>query len=888
MKRIAGIILWTFLFFDCVGQVPFFQSYFLLKKNEPLHVNTIFQDKTGFVWFGTNKGLFKFDGLKYRHFGLADSLADENVTAIAEDSLHRIWIGHRNGKIGYIEKGAIRKFDPREGLPTKAISDILFDKKGNLWFSTLDDGLYYFTEDRLFRVDETDGMPDLFVYDILEDEHGDVWAGTDGGVAICSLHGKKVSVSVLNYGHGLPDNIIKKLVLGEKGTVWMATEDAGIIIYDPVTNQSSPMIKGGWHYGTISDFLFYGNQVWISSLTEGLVVFSRRTQQARIYNSKTVPGLASTNTLLKDYEGNVWVGSKTGVLRALGDYVRYIETFDPVTNANVVALAIDKKGNIWFSNSSGLFRRSSQESGNIATERQLINTPFQNKTVISLFVDSAGYLWAGLYGEGALRINPVTGRIRYLNKELRNGNVLNITGKGNEVWLATLGGATHVEIFGEELTCKNYGSGEGLISDYIYQVFIDSRNRVWFATDGKGVDMKDASGIHHYDSGLNSKIVYGFAEDGNHKIWVNVPGEGLYQFDGTRFKILGATTPLRDNNVNCLASDRFGNIVAMHELGIDVYDIKKNKIRYLGEEVGIRNKLPNLNATVSDGQGRIFFGTDAGIVVYASRIDTTSTSTTPLPFISGLKIFDQSIDLSGNLSFSYDENDIVIGYLGFWYQNPESLSFQYRLGNYDRDWVTSRDRSATYSSLPPGQYEFRLRVSDTDDFTDAKESSIKFVIRPPFWKTTWFFLLTGFAVVAAGYVLIRYRERKLLEDNRLLEAKVKERTLEIQKKTDEIQAQNEEIQSQAEEIRGINEHLELLVKQRTEELIKKNKALEEYAFINAHSLRAPVASVLGLINLACKIEMDEESKNIIKHLQISAEKLDAIVSSITQAIEKGE
>ena len=70
------------------------------------------------------------------------------------------------------------------------------------------------------------------------------------------------------------------------------------------------------------------------------------------------------------------------------------------------------------------------------------------------------------------------------------------------------------------------------MSDYIYQIFIDSQERIWFATDGKGAAMLDKSGFHHYEKGLSSKVVYGFAEDGNHRIWVNVQGEGLYQFDG--------------------------------------------------------------------------------------------------------------------------------------------------------------------------------------------------------------------------------------------------------------------------------------------------------------------------------------------------------------------
>jgi signal transduction histidine kinase len=123
---------------------------------------------------------------------------------------------------------------------------------------------------------------------------------------------------------------------------------------------------------------------------------------------------------------------------------------------------------------------------------------------------------------------------------------------------------------------------------------------------------------------------------------------------------------------------------------------------------------------------------------------------------------------------------------------------------------------------------------------------------------------------------------------KLLREKVRERTREIQIQNEEIQAQNEEIQSQAEEIQGINDNLESLVMARTIELEKKNKAAEESAFIIAHELRAPVASVLGLINLISKTKLDDDAKTIVTHMQDSADKLNAVVRNITKAIERGD
>jgi signal transduction histidine kinase len=159
--------------------------------------------------------------------------------------------------------------------------------------------------------------------------------------------------------------------------------------------------------------------------------------------------------------------------------------------------------------------------------------------------------------------------------------------------------------------------------------------------------------------------------------------------------------------------------------------------------------------------------------------------------------------------------------------------------------------------------------------------SFSFVINPPFWKTPVFFVLVAVAVVIAGYSYIRWRERSLTADKLMLEEKVRERTSEIQRK-------NEEIQTQAEEIKAINESLERRVHERTDELQRKNKALEEYAFINAHNLRSPVASILGLINLLSMAKLDRDGVELVNHMKTSAERLDNVVRTITESIEKGD
>jgi len=858
--RFLSVIAFSLISFSISAQSLFFQQYYLLKKSEPVRVNKTLQDKTGFLWFATDKGLFKFDGTTYRRFLAIDSLPDVNVTALAEDSMGRLWVGFKNGKISLVEKNVITALEPPEGMPKVPISDILFDKSGVLWFSTLNDGTYYYINNRLYRLDDVNGMPDLFCYDLEEDAKGNIWIGTDGGVAICTRKENEVEINVLNNAAGLPDNIVKKIVRGKNDDIYLATEDAGLVLFQ--REKFTTVLNEKWNFGSTSDLLLINDWMWMAT-AKGLLTLdlSDKNRQARIQLPDQMV------SLYNDREGNIWIGSKAALSRSLGKQLRFIDI-----NANIVAVAAGKDGDLWFADEATLYRRHGNEN-----LKPLAGTPFANKSVISLFTDDEGFIWAGLYGEGVLRIDPKRGAIKQLNKELRNGSILNIAGKGKTIWLATLGGASEIKLT-DNFAVNNYNTTNGLSTDYIYQVFIDSKDRAWFATDRNGVDMLDTKGFHHFEENFDAKVVYGFAEDATGRVWANVQDLGLFVFNETKFQSFENQVWLHSTTMNAFASNNSGSLIAANDLGLDIFNPAKKSFHFFDEGSGAGNRIANLNAVGKNDKSEIFIGTNHGLLIYSPQQNQQES---PQVLIDQVKVNDQFVDLTKVESLSYDQNNIKIDFLGFWYQNPTLLNFVYQLDNYDPEWIDTKGNAATYSKLPPGDYTFKLKVSDSNDFSNSPEAKIHFVIRPPFWRTNLFYVLAILMVAAGIYFFVYLREKKLIADKRELEMKVRERTSEIEQKTHEIQAQ-------AEEIRGINENLEQLVRSRTAELERKNKAIEEYAFINAHQLRAPVASILGLIHLMQKLDLNENEKVYLTHLNESAKKLDVVVSSITEAIERGD
>jgi hypothetical protein len=581
----------------------------------------------------------------------------------------------------------------------------------------------------------------------------------------------------------------------------------------------------------------------------------------------------NSTTLFEDQEGNVWLGLKNGIARSPGKKVRFIKGPNE-KKWDALAVTVDKNKEIWFATTEGLFKRDLK--GNI--QNQLINSRFAKSNVVSLFADSLGYVWAGLYDEGLLKINISSHEVIQLKEGLGNGSILHIYGNKNHLWLATLGGASELIFTKDKTEIKNYSSENGLSTDYIYQVFVDSQQRTWFATDRAGIDMLDQNGFHHFKGDISAKVIYGFAEDTHHQIWANVQGTGLYVFDGTNFNLFARQNILRESNISSVVTNSKGNLVITHNQGIDIYNPATGQISYYGEEAGIKDQTPNLNAIAKDRDGRILIGTTNGLVVLSEEDHPYKG---PLPVIEGLEIFNQAQTHSNPIQLKYDQNSMTIRFSGLWYQNAQNLNFQFKLENHDKAWIQTHDHTVSFSQLPPGKYIFRLKVSEGTDFEKANEAKLEFSISPPFWRTNAFYVFVVLLIGFSGYSFMKYRERKLKKEKLELERLVYERTMEIERNTEEIRAQ-------AEEIQGINENLEALVKDRTKELERKNKALEEYAFINAHQLRAPVASILGLLNLMKGIPLQGEEKDCMDHLQSSAKKLDEVVSSITEAIERGD
>jgi len=772
---ILNKLLSIFLLFACLStqaQTPVFR---LLETKEigEAQLTTIFQDSKGWLWFGAKNGLYRYDGLAFQQVKLPDSLTSA-VSAMYEwDGC--VWIGFRNGSIGFLPLNSafsptgnghklynarLQMWSPEEGLPKKAITGFAADSSGGFWIATYGEGLYCLKNNRLYQFNsEDDALGSDEIYTLARDAKGRIWAATDAGVSICAMaDGGKKQVQRLTTTDGLPDEIVTALLADKKGNIWIGTYEKGICHYD-IFQGKFDWQSADWDFGTVAGMVAFGdNEIWASVSENGLIRLDRTT-----YMLHTLPvghplRQEKMTALWKDREGLLWTLSEKGAVHSANIRFGLLET--PFTGAQ--AVLTDRRNRLWAGSSEGLFLQEKGVFRNIFPKKE---------NIIALWESPAdGNIWAGSFDNGVYVVSPAGKVLRHLTTKngLDDGNVLSIAGDDRQVWLATFGGVTAVDLRTEK-TSRLDALGNG----YVYKVFLDSRGRVWFGTDGKGLILLENNTFRSFleANGRPIKTIYSIAEDQRGRIWFSTDKDGLYCFDGQSFQRYDTKNHLHSLSITGLTTDGNGNILIAYDDGVDILDPNRTEhVTFCEAAIGAPNVEVNLNALHRDAAGNVWLGTQQGILRIAAFDEPFMDD--PQPGITAVSVFSEAIDFLSNSVFSHNQNYFVFNFTGLWYTDPESVRYRYRLDNFDPDWKVSKDHLASYPNLRPGRYTFRVQTSEHGNFENVPEATWSFVIEPPFWARWWFVLLIVSALGGLFYAFIKNRERRLQREAQLKREKV--------------------------------------------------------------------------------------------------------------------
>jgi len=717
-------------------------------------VKCIFQDSTGFIWFGTFNGISKFNGTKFVNYNVENGLSDNNVSSILEDSKGNLWITTSQGldrltdtmfvqetwtrradKIVEDSKGnlfldggmrELIKYDrenpvaivPESGKWKAPIADIFIDSDDVLWILT-NRGLYTYNGFQINTVILEEKSFFSNAVCMLIDHEKNIWIGTEEG-----LH-KYFNGEVKSFSResGLADNHVLCLMEDSNNTLWAGTfggvnkiDDNGISTYT---------VRNGFPDNIIiSMFEDREGIKWFGTNGGGV---SKLTNEMFLNITKEI-GLEDELVMAieQDTRGNYWFGSFNG-----GITVYDGSSFGSITKENglpdnrVWSIKRDSRGNMWIGTEAGVVRYDGYMFHNV-TE----NSPLSDETVYSITEDDDGTLW---FASGL-------GPYRYKNGALQN--------------------------YGEEIGYK----------DVIWSLCKDSRGELWAGTNSDGVLNITRGEIYfNKENGLPNNFVRSIFEDHNGNLWFGTDA-GLVVYDGTRLRTFTKEDGLSDNTCYSIIEDDNHNLFIGTNQGINKLDLDEkdyNFITYNVDDGLIANEL-NSRSCYRDNEGYLWFGTIMGVVRYDPGKDRINMNP-PLIHIGEFLVNNEVLPVKDGISLHHNQNNVRIDFFSLTFSSESSISYYYRLEGLSDNWHrASGTKSAVYNYLPPGNYTFTVYAQNRYGVKSDRFAGISFEIRPPLWKSTWFISIGG--IIAASLLIsghcigVRHSKRKALIRQKLLDA----------------------------------------------------------------------------------------------------------------------
>jgi len=755
------------------------KSFKLLDDNESFKIDCLFKTAEGYIYAGTTNGLYSFDGIRFKKNNFSKQNIKDTVTAIFQDNNKQLWVGFKSGRIAKKINGLLEYVEMEEGNPKVAITSFIQDKQNNIWFATNGEGIYYFSNKHLYLINTANGLSDLHVRSLALAANGDVLAATDQGINICRLSNGKATVNVIGPKNGLPDYYVTAITPAGNNSFWIGMQEKGFCLYDHGTGKITiPAAAQNWNYGQVNDLLVSQKNLWIATEENGLLKQPGINAPAEVFRSGAVIQ-NKINNLLQDDQGNIWMSTTTELVSIIGNRLKLLPVYSPEVFETIHATLCDHQNNIWISANAALIKYS-YVNGRY-TEKKYSFSALNSKTdITSLYQDINHTIWIGTMGRGIILLDPGTGQSRSLSENplLQNASILAITGRGNTVCAGGLEGVAMIfniaeknRSITEQYSFTNYNDIENVGNNYIYNIYKDSRGRVWFGTDGKGITVLENGKLTTYNktNGLKDDHIYSFTEDTNGNIWFNTEGAGIYCFNGKTFKNYTDVDGISDLKITALKTGPLGSIILVNKKGIDILNTKTGTFSYLNNKQGIGDVNTDMGSVTQDTAGNIVLSTLKGIVIYTPVENTINR---PKTIIENVLLFLTDVDKNVTGVYKHDQNSFQFNFTGLYYTTPDDVHYQYRLDGLDTGWVLTRDRSITFPKLQPGTYKFHVRSSLNENFTNADEATYEFVIEKPIWKRLWFIALSILVILALVYWYIKRREKQLKKVQQLQQEKI--------------------------------------------------------------------------------------------------------------------
>ncbi|MFI5180258.1 MAG: two-component regulator propeller domain-containing protein [Thermoanaerobaculia bacterium] len=773
-------------------------------------IRCILSDSHGFLWFGTEDGISRFDGYGFANDTLSDGLRGAGIRSIIESRDGTYWVATNRG-IVHSDPARQKTRLPLAfvhlsvGRSADDVRALLEDRSGTLWAGT-HDGLYLFEKgsdglrSRRMLIESPERPNAANVNALLEDREGNLWVGTGEGLYRRSSDG---AVDRIGGRDGSPHDI-RCLLEGRDGSFWAGTQREGIVEIHRSRGTRETRVRRAFSRenglaGNYVASLFQTSdgKIWAGSFG-GLSEIGPDQSSLRSYTA--AEGLSGTGiwSLAEDRNGNLWAGSDdAGVMKLTRNGFRKYDGRDGLASRRVASLFESRDGQLCaFTRGT----RPEEISVDVSFLECFDGRRFHSVRVPLAAGSSFGWGWSQVM--------------------LQDGH--------GEWWVPSVGGlyrfpAVLFDRLRSTAPRKVYTERDGLPSNVIFRIFQDRRENLWlgFAQTNPGVALWDRAteSFRSFSAkdGLPAEEPLAFAEDRTGSVWIGFES-GLARFGGGRtsffreanglpaggvralhldrdgrlwigtgaggvarvdrpeeerpqFVRYGVDQGLSSGNISSLTEDRWGRIYIGTTRGLDRLDPRNNLVQHFTEDDGLMPGV--IETSFCDRRGNLWFGSGEGL----SRLEPAAEAPKPPAPIRITRVLADGVreplpDLGAREVRLPDlgpgSAPIQIDFLAIDFEPGGRLRYQYLLEGTDRDWSAAMDqRSVVYGQLPPGRHRFRVRAIANDGTVGTNAAEVRFTVLPPFWRRPGVLLLLALGVGALAYALHRSRLRSALAVERV-------------------------------------------------------------------------------------------------------------------------
>lgn len=736
-----------------IGQ--FHHTAWTVNQGAPGQVTALAQTADGYLWLGTEIGLYRFDGVRFTRFA---PTGDEAFPATSVSTLYAapgggLWVGFRYGGVSLIEGARVRHYGQADGLPTSTVFRFAEDGEGRLWAATFT-GPVALHGQQWRRPPAAMAYPGRQARTLFTDRAGTLWVATENGMVVLRRGARAFARVASEVGR------VSQIAQAPDGAIWVAEADGGVrpLARAGAASRAPTPVGADTSAGLIFD---RDGVLWATTLGTGLVRRSPARAGEAFEMFRRSDGLSSDylQPLLEDREGNLWVGSSRGLDRfrhanlvpvampegaqdfaivADGDALlvgtrnHALQRVDSVSRqplplrSAITAMHRSGEGHLWLGGPAGLWRMRGDRFEEVSDLPVSVRSGVQ-----AIATTPDGTVWLSLNTPGLHRLRQGHWtHLQDLPDLPSNGSPLamQVDARGR-LWL---GFARNVAVVLEQERATTPWTGQALDVGNVTALYED-RHGMWIGGE-RGLALVAAGRLRNVVPGVREDLrgISGIVADGAGDVW----------FNGAR-----GVVRVRAADVDGLFGGR----------GNPHYE----RFNALDALPGIAAQFRPLPTAARTQDGRLWFATTSGLVSIDPRQIVRNPVAPPVEILAA-SVDGTAVPIhGGSVDLPAGARNLRIRYTALSLSIPERVRFRYQLEGFDSQWVEGTARSALYNAPGSGRYVFRVTASNNDGVWNEQGARLVVTVAPHYWETGWFRVLCVLAVVALPWLLYLARLRQL-------------------------------------------------------------------------------------------------------------------------------